>query len=85
MYLPPFPQLQQLVLPLCHRPTSLLFRSGPVFAELDDTLRQAFLDFLEERGVTPEFGAYLMELVNDKLEVEYINWLGRMESFISAK
>lgn len=40
-----------------------------MFAELDQTLQQAFLDYLEERGVNGEFGMYLMELANDKLEV----------------
>jgi hypothetical protein len=54
-----------------------------VFAELDETLQAAFLDYLEERGVTPALGAYLVELVADKLEVEYMNWLGRMSRFVS--
>ncbi|GBF94049.1 hypothetical protein Rsub_07317 [Raphidocelis subcapitata] len=56
--------------------------TGPVFDELDETLQQAFVDYLDERGVTPEFGSYLVELVADKLEVEYMNWLGRVRSFL---
>jgi uncharacterized iron-regulated membrane protein len=58
--------------------------SGPVFDELDDTLQQAFADYLEERGITGEFGVYLMELVHDKLEVEYMNWLQRARDFVSS-
>jgi hypothetical protein len=54
-----------------------------VFAELDETLQQALLDYLEERGVTPSLGSYLVEAVADKLEVEYMNWLGRMGRFVS--
>jgi hypothetical protein len=58
--------------------------TGPVFGELDDTLQSAFRDYLEERGINGEFGSYLMELVHDKLEVEYMNWLQRAREFISS-
>lgn len=58
--------------------------TGPVFGELDDTLQQAFVDYLEERGINGGFGAYLIELVHDKLEVEYMNWLQRARDFISS-
>lgn len=58
--------------------------TGPVFDELDDTLQQAFADYLEERGITDEFGVYLMELVHDKLEVEYMNWLQRTQDFVKS-
>lgn len=58
--------------------------TGPVFEELDDTLQQAFADYLEERGITAEFGLYLMELLHDKLEVEYMNWLQRARDFVSS-
>jgi hypothetical protein len=36
-------------------------------------------------GITPEFGSYLVELVADKLEVEYMNWLQRVRDFLEAK
>jgi len=58
--------------------------TGPVFDELDDTLQQAFADYLEERGITAEFGVYLMELVHDKLEREYMNWLQRAREFVTS-
>lgn len=56
--------------------------TGPVFDELDETLQQAFVDYLDERGITAEFGAYLVELVADKLEIEYMNWLERVRVFL---
>ncbi|KAF6266713.1 mitochondrial glycoprotein [Scenedesmus sp. NREL 46B-D3] len=58
--------------------------TGPLFTELDDTLQQAFTDYLEERGITAEFGAYLVELVHDKLEVEYMAWLTRVQDFVAS-
>jgi hypothetical protein len=58
--------------------------TGPVFSELDETLQQAFVDFLEERGITADFGYYLTELVHDKLEVEYMNWLTRVQKFVTS-
>eukprot|EP00877_Chromochloris_zofingiensis_P000216 jgi/Chrzof1/10195/Cz04g32090.t1 len=56
--------------------------TGPVFDDLDDTLQQAFQDYLEERGITTDFALYLIMLVQDKLEVEYINWLQRVQKFV---
>jgi hypothetical protein len=58
--------------------------TGPLFTELDDTLQQAFSDYLEERGITSDFGAYLVELVHDKLEVEYMAWLTRVQDFVAS-
>jgi hypothetical protein len=58
--------------------------TGPVFDELDDTLQQAFADYLEERGITDKFGVYLVELVHDKLQVEYMNWLQRARDFVNS-
>lgn len=58
--------------------------TGPMFDELDDTLQQAFTDYIEERGINNDFAYYLTELVHDKLEVEYMNWLGRVQGFIAS-
>jgi complement component 1 Q subcomponent-binding protein len=57
--------------------------SGPVFEELDDTLQQAFLDYLEERGITSELGAYLRIMSVDKMAQEYQAWLSRVKDFVS--
>lgn len=56
--------------------------TGPVFDELDDTLQQAFLDYLEERGITGELGGYLKLMCVDKGAQEYQAWLGRVRDFV---
>ncbi|MEW5315650.1 MAG: hypothetical protein WDW38_007063 [Sanguina aurantia] len=57
--------------------------TGPVFEELDDTLQQAFIDYLEERGVTAELGEFLRLYALDKMAVEYQGWLGKVKDFVS--
>lgn len=58
--------------------------NGPDFSELDDTLQQAFVDFLEDRDVTAELGDYIAGLMADKKTREYLGWLRQVKSFISA-
>ncbi|KAF5843508.1 mitochondrial glycoprotein [Dunaliella salina] len=57
---------------------------GPEFDDLDDTLQQAFVDYLEERGVTAELGEYIRLFAKDKTSIEYQAWLKRVQDFISA-
>lgn len=57
--------------------------AGPVFDELDETLQQAFLDYLEQRGVTIELGQYLRSLCIDKMQREYQAWLTRVRGFVA--
>jgi len=57
---------------------------GPEFDDLDDTLQQAFVDYLEERGVTAELGEYIRLFAEDKTSIEYQAWLKRVQDFISA-
>eukprot|EP00955_Chlamydomonas_euryale_P028266 297846-Chlamydomonas_euryale.AAC.11 len=59
--------------------------TGPVFEELDDTLQQAFLDYLEERGITAELGCYLRLQTVEKTTVEYQAWLARVKDFVSLE
>lgn len=56
--------------------------SGPVFEDLDETLKQAFLDYLEERGVTSELGEYLRSACLDKQAREYVSWLQKVRDFV---
>lgn len=56
--------------------------TGPVYEELDEELQAKFAEYLAERGITPELGAYLLPLVHDKEQREYMNWLEGVESFI---
>ncbi|GIL65794.1 hypothetical protein Vafri_19418 [Volvox africanus] len=55
---------------------------GPVFQDLDDTLQQAFVDFLEERGVNAYLGEYIRVYLEDKATLEYQQWLNRVRDFI---
>ncbi|KAG2452173.1 hypothetical protein HYH02_003205 [Chlamydomonas schloesseri] len=55
---------------------------GPAFQDLDDTLQQAFVDYLEERGVNAYLGEYIRIYLEDKARLEYQSWLGRMRDFI---
>ena len=56
--------------------------SGPAFADLDETVQDAFGAYLEERGVDSEMMEYLMELSVDKEQREYVNWLKRTAEFV---
>ena len=56
--------------------------TGPVFDELDDAVQEALYAYLEERGITPEIGEYLLHLIHDKEQREYMDWLDKMTSFL---
>ncbi|KAJ9524054.1 hypothetical protein QJQ45_022453 [Haematococcus lacustris] len=58
--------------------------SGPAFEELDDTLQQAFLDYLEERGVNAELGEYMRLFARHKADLEYQAWLERVRDFVAG-
>lgn len=55
---------------------------GPLFEDLDDTLQQAFVDYLEERGINAYLGLYIQKYLTDKSALEYQKWLGRVRDFI---
>jgi hypothetical protein len=56
--------------------------TGPIFDELDDTVQDAMYAFLEERGITPTLGEYLINLSNDKEQRMYMDWLDNMARFL---
>jgi hypothetical protein len=58
--------------------------TGPVYEELDEELQAQFTSYLEERGINAEFGAYVLRLVHDKEQREYIYWLERTAKFIQS-
>ena len=60
------------------------FYTGPDFEELDESLQDSFLAFLEERDITPELGEWLMHLVHDKEQREYMYWLEKVKHFVSS-
>lgn len=57
--------------------------TGPVFEELDESLKSHFLKYLEERGVTADLGEYLRFLIYDKEQREYAAWLKNVHDFVS--
>ncbi|KAK9804765.1 hypothetical protein WJX72_004225 [[Myrmecia] bisecta] len=57
---------------------------GPVYSELDERLQHEFEEFLAERGVTAELGTYILALVDDKEQREYMTWLGNVEKFVKS-
>lgn len=52
-----------------------------VFEELDDELQQQFMSYLAERGIDQDLGGYLLRLVHDKEQREYMYWLERVQDF----
>lgn len=52
--------------------------AGPRYEELDEAVQGAFDGYLEKRGITAEFGEYLMKLTEDKEQREYLNWLQKV-------
>ncbi len=63
--------------------TSALY-AGPQFDELDETLQNAFYEYLSQRGVDDDFAATLSDFCSSKEQAEYVAWLKGMQSFIKA-
>lgn len=58
--------------------------TGPVYEELDEELQQRLVEYLAERGVNEQLGEYLLRLVHDKEQREYMYWLERMRAFVGT-
>lgn len=58
--------------------------TGPVYDELDEEVQRQFQVFLEERGVNAELGGYLLRLVHDKEQREYMDWLEKAAALVKA-
>lgn len=52
------------------------------YSTLDPGLQQAFVNYLDERGVDLALGEYLMSTHEVKEQKEYVNWLARIEKFL---
>jgi hypothetical protein len=59
--------------------------SGPRYEELDTQLQDDFRIYLEERGISEDLGEYLRHLLFDKEQQEYMNWLEKVDNFLTAK
>lgn len=56
--------------------------TGPEYSTLDETLQDAFADYLRERGIDGAMAEYVLELANDKEQREYTNWLKSAAAFL---
>ena len=59
--------------------------TGPDFGSLDESLQDAFADFLADRGVDGALAEYLVEAAVDKEQREYMGWLKSMAAFARSK
>ena len=55
---------------------------GPEFETLDEELQEAFVEFLEGRGVDSRLGAWIIVKASDKEDREYATWLENVASFV---
>eukprot|EP00898_Chlorokybus_atmophyticus_P008652 jgi/Chlat1/8789/Chrsp90S08129 len=55
---------------------------GPDFETLDPELQEQFHEYLTERGITAQYGKYLVALAADKEQREYTSWLKRLKKFL---
>eukprot|EP00878_Enallax_costatus_P000814 GHUV01000939.1.p1 GENE.GHUV01000939.1~~GHUV01000939.1.p1 ORF type:complete len:252 (+),score=58.73 GHUV01000939.1:177-932(+) len=59
--------------------------TGPVFAELDSELQNAFREYITERGINEDLGEFLRHLMFDKEQQEYMHWLDTVKDFVAPK
>jgi len=58
---------------------------GPVFDELDETLQNAFYDYLAGKGVDDELAGRVADYCSSKEQVEYVGWLKGVQAFAKGK
>ncbi|KAJ3359689.1 Mitochondrial acidic protein mam33 [Kappamyces sp. JEL0680] len=57
--------------------------SGPVFADLDESVIESFHQYIEERGFDKELAEFITNYVVAKEQKEYVAWLQKVSDFIS--
>jgi len=55
---------------------------GPHFEDLDKGVQDAFLSYLEERGINAQLADYIVEKRIDKEQREYTSWLEKVADFV---
>ncbi|KAF7763678.1 hypothetical protein Agabi119p4_8215 [Agaricus bisporus var. burnettii] len=55
---------------------------GPQFDTLDVAVQDEFDHFLQERGIDSSLGQFIPQYAEYKEQREYVNWLGKVKSFI---
>ena len=58
---------------------------GPAFNNLDDSLQESFLKYLNERGINDDFCYFILGYSRAKEQKEYLNWLKTVKSFVDQK
>ena len=58
---------------------------GPAFDHLDETLQNAFLDYLEDRHVDDDLSFFVLAYARHKEQQEYVNWLHKVLEFADTK
>lgn len=58
---------------------------GPLFDKLSDSLREATLGYLADRGVDDDMAFFVMAYSENKEQREYVHWLKKMMAFVDKK
>ena len=58
---------------------------GPHFEDLDKGVQDAFLSYLEERGINAALADYIVEKRIDKEQKEYTSWLEKVADFLKEE
>lgn len=55
---------------------------GPVFEHLDESLQDAFYDYLEDRFIDQDLCFFVLSYARHKEQKEYVNWLNKVLEFV---
>ena len=58
--------------------------TGPNFEELDDELQDAFIQYLDERGITDDIAVFIENYAETKEQKEYCTFLEKVTDFVRA-
>ncbi len=58
---------------------------GPVFEHLDQSLQDAFYDYLEDRFIDQDLCFFVLSYARHKEQKEYVNWLNKVLDFVEPK
>ena len=65
-------------------PLDVVEYEGPNFADLEDVVQDAFIDYLCERGIDFDLVHYVYQLAVDKEQREYMSWLQNVKDFVKT-
>ena len=58
---------------------------GPSFDTLDEEVQEAFIQYLEDRGIDEDMTYFILSYSKMKEQSEYMNWLENITKFVSNK